>query len=239
MDATRHDAFFLDLDGTLIETTPTPDEARAGPRVRKVLHRLANATGGATMIVSGRAIAEVDALLDLRLPVAGQHGAEMRFLNPTFDDVRVGVADFDGLQARCAGLARRCGGALVEAKNPTVALHLPRAHPAFGDLLAGAGEVAEDSQGRLACILAHNVVELRPADIHKGMAVAGAALFRPFEGRRPVFVGNDLPDIDGFRAAEARGGFGVAVGEARPGARFRLPTPAALLDALDAVAEAA
>lgn len=63
MDATVNDAFFLDLDGTLIETTSTPEQAQADARVRGVLQRLTAATRGATMIVSGRSLASVDAIL--------------------------------------------------------------------------------------------------------------------------------------------------------------------------------
>ena len=69
--------------------------------------------------------------------------------------------------------------------------------------------------------------------------LAGAALFEPFEGRRPVYIGNDTPDTDGFRAAEAGGGFGVSVGAMRAGARYHLGSPGALLDALNAVAASA
>jgi trehalose 6-phosphate phosphatase len=239
MDATRHDAFFLDLDGTLIETAPTPDEARADARVRDVLRQLWIATNGATMIVSGRPIAKVDELLEMRLPVAGQHGAEIRFLNPVFDDVHIGLPDYPFVVTRCVELAMRCGNAMVEAKNPTVALHLSRLHPAFPDLVAGMREIEAQWDGRLSCIVAHNVAELRPADMHKGKVLAGAGLFQPFIGRRPVFIGNDTPDIDGFRAAEALGGFGVSVGVTRADARFRLDSPASLLDALEAVVEAA
>ncbi len=239
MDATRHDAFFLDLDGTLIETASTPDDARADARVRGVLRQLWAATGGAMMIVSGRPIAKVDELLGMQLPVAGQHGAEIRFLNPNFDDVRLGLPDYRLVVADCVELAMRCGNAMVEAKNPTVALHLPRLHPDFPALVEGMRAIAEESDGRLACIVAHNVAELRPADIDKGKVLAGAALFEPFLGRRPIFVGNDTPDIDGFRAAEMLGGFGVSVGITRAGARYRLDSPATLLDALEAVAEAA
>ena len=44
-----------------------------------------------------------------------------------------------------------------------------------------------------------------------------------FAGARPVFVGDDITDEDGFEAAQALGGMGVAVGAARPtAARFRL-----------------
>jgi trehalose 6-phosphate phosphatase len=239
MDATRHDAFFLDLDGTLIETSPMPDKACADARVRDVVRRLSIATGGATMIVSGRPIAKVDELLAMRLPVAGQHGAEIRFLNPFFDDVRIGLPDCPKVAARCTQLAARCGDARVDARDPTISLHLPHGHPAFPDLVDGMREIAADSDGRLCCVVAHDAVELRPADIHKGKVLAGAALFEPFEGRRPVFIGSDAPDIDGFRAAEAGGGFGVSVGAAQAGARYHLPSSVALLDALKAVAASA
>lgn len=239
MDATRNDAFYLDLDGTLIETTPTPDMARACPRVRRVLARLATATRGATMIVSGRSIAKVDEMLGMRLPTAGQHGAEIRLLNPPFDDVRVGVSDYQAVLDRCTALHARLPGSLLEAKNPTIALHLRRDDPRFVEMVSGMRAIAAASEGRLACVVALNVAELRPAGMHKGKVLAGAILFRPFAGRRPIFFGNDTPDIDGFRAATALGGYGVAVGESRPDARFRLDSPEAVVDALDAVAQSA
>jgi trehalose 6-phosphate phosphatase len=44
----------------------------------------------------------------------------------------------------------------------------------------------------------------------------------PFRGRTPVFVGDDVTDEDGIRAAEAVGGFGVKVGTAESLARFRV-----------------
>ena len=47
----------------------------------------------------------------------------------------------------------------------------------------------------------------------------------PFAGARPIFVGDDVTDDDGFTAAIRHGGFGVAVGT-RPTdhARYRLDT---------------
>jgi trehalose 6-phosphate phosphatase len=239
MDATRSDAFFLDLDGTLIDTTPTPDGARAGSRVRDVLRRLAASTRGATMIVSGRQIAVLDAMLRIRLPAAGQHGAEIRFLNPALDSVHVGVENYEALLARCEAIRERHPGTLLEAKDPTVALHLEAGTPAFLSLLADMRALAAEWEGKLACIVAHNVVELRPANVNKGRVVDCASLFRPFAGRRPIFIGNDIPDIDGFRAATLAGGYGVAVGTALPGARYRIETPDRVLDTLERIAEAA
>ena len=47
-----------------------------------------------------------------------------------------------------------------------------------------------------------------------------------FTGRKPVFLGDDVTDEDGFRAAHAVGGLAIAVGP-RPTtqADFRLATP--------------
>lgn len=239
MDATRNDAFFLDLDGTLIDTAPTPGEVRVDRRVRAVLRRLARATRGATMIVSGRRIDAVDALLGLELPAAGQHGAEIRFRNPALSSVRLGIEGYERLRARCAELCERLPGASLEAKGATLALHMPESHPSFPSLHAAARALVEAWGGAIACVRAHNVVELRPAHVHKGRAVNCAGFFRPFAGRRPIFVGNDLPDVDGFREATLAGGYGVSVGRALPWSRYRLANPARTLDFLDRAADAA
>jgi trehalose 6-phosphate phosphatase len=44
----------------------------------------------------------------------------------------------------------------------------------------------------------------------------------PFAGRPPVFIGDDVTDEDGIRAAQAAGGFGVRVGPGISEARYRL-----------------
>ena len=62
--------------------------------------------------------------------------------------------------------------------------------------------------------------EIRPRGIHKGAAVHRLMRERPFGGRLPVFVGDDVTDEDGMRAAESMGGLGVDV-------RLRFPTGAA------------
>ena len=56
----------------------------------------------------------------------------------------------------------------------------------------------------------------------------------PFSGARPIFVGDDLTDEDGFRAVQALGGYGVLVG-AREGsaAEYRLADVRAVLDWLE------
>ena len=68
----------------------------------------------------------------------------------------------------------------------------------------------------------HYVVEARPRGIHKGVALKALIGHPPFAGRKPVFVGDDRTDEDGFRAALVMGGHGVKVGPEPSIARYRL-----------------
>ena len=51
----------------------------------------------------------------------------------------------------------------------------------------------------------------------------------PFQGRFPVFVGDDRTDEDGIREVQAQGGFGIKVGIGASDAQWRLATPVSVL----------
>ncbi|OYV98415.1 MAG: hypothetical protein B7Z68_00945, partial [Acidobacteria bacterium 21-70-11] len=55
----------------------------------------------------------------------------------------------------------------------------------------------------------------------------------PFAGRVPVFVGDDITDEDGFRAANRLGGLSVKVGDGPSAAGWRLEGVRQVLDWLD------
>ena len=72
-------AFFLDVDGTLLALASTPGGVVVSDRLRAILAALQTCSAGATALISGRRLADLDALFaPLRLPTAGQHGAEWR-----------------------------------------------------------------------------------------------------------------------------------------------------------------
>jgi trehalose 6-phosphate phosphatase len=77
-------------------------------------------------------------------------------------------------------------------------------------------------------------VEARPRGVHKGAAVQALSRHAPFTGRRPVYVGDDRTDEDGFRAALVLGGHGVKVGPEPSEARYRLNSVRAVHDWLAA-----
>src|SRR5512147_1541744 len=72
-------ALFLDVDGTLLEIAPIPAAVRVPERAIRVLASVHPRLHGAVALVTGRRIADLDALFaPLRLPAAGVHGAERR-----------------------------------------------------------------------------------------------------------------------------------------------------------------
>lgn len=72
-------AYFLDVDGTLLDIAATPNAVRVDQALLKLLERLHRASGGAVALISGRAISDLDRRLGApRLPRAGQHGLERR-----------------------------------------------------------------------------------------------------------------------------------------------------------------
>lgn len=72
-------ALFLDVDGTLLEFAVRPDLVRLPLSALEVIGRISDRLGGALVLVSGRALGELDALFaPLQLPAAGLHGQQFR-----------------------------------------------------------------------------------------------------------------------------------------------------------------
>src|SRR6185369_16661418 len=72
-------AFFLDIDGTLLEIAETPGQVHADRADHRLVEAVHRASGGATALISGRALPVIDELFHpLRIPDAGLHGIERR-----------------------------------------------------------------------------------------------------------------------------------------------------------------
>jgi trehalose 6-phosphate phosphatase len=56
------------------------------------------------------------------------------------------------------------------------------------------------------------VLELAPRDHHKGEAIREMLQHEPFAGRRPIFIGDDVTDEDGFQVVNELGGVSIRVG---------------------------
>lgn len=222
-------AFFLDVDGTLLEFASRPHEVRVDAGLVGMLHDLHVATQGAVALVSGRSVDDIDMLFaPLALPVAGQHGTERRTADGAMHRQ---VPPLEGLAmaaARIVHLTAAHAGLVFENKGMALALHY-RLAPALRGLVeremhalaAGLGDAFELLAGKY-------VVEIKPSGRDKGGAIAEFISEPPFAGRTPVFIGDDLTDEAGFEVVNRAGGHSVKVGPGPSCARWRLVDAAAV-----------
>lgn len=220
-------ALFLDVDGTLLEFEIRPDLVGLPLGALETIGRVSDRLGGALALVSGRPLSELDHLFSpRRFAAAGLHGQQFRGVaapQPAFSGDALSA-----LRHEAWLLAERHPGVLIEDKGANLALHwraAPHAAPAVTQL-------AESHLPRIPGYRLQpgdHVIELVPADVDKGRAVHILMGEAPFNGRTPVFVGDDLTDEFGFAAANAAGGWSVLVGERESSqAHFQLADPSAV-----------
>lgn len=221
-------SLFLDLDGTLLEFMDRPECVRADASLRELLARLAARLDGRIAIVSGRSLEQIDDILGdtaTELAVSGSHGCEHRWNGDLIRPDRPAALDRAAERMRIFGDSQP--GLLVEEKSFGVALHY-RMKPEAQEAVRA---FAEGLAAELDLGLQHGnmMVELRVASGNKGSTVRRFMALPPMQGTRPVFIGDDITDEDGFAAAADLGGSGMLIGPDRPTAAVhRLPSPADL-----------
>jgi trehalose 6-phosphate phosphatase len=228
-------ALFLDFDGTLVDIVERPEEVVVDPAVPEVLTRLQERLGGALAIISGRPIAFLDGrLLPHTFDMAGLHGLEHRIAG------HLSMCDPEEHPAlremveRLIGIVADKPGILIEDKGCSVAIHW-RLAPHEKDFAMATARAAIEALGS-DYRLQHGkaVAEILPAAAGKGKVIERFLQEAPYKGRRPIFVGDDLTDENGFKTVNAHGGLSVRIGAGETIAKVRLGTPADLRDRLSA-----
>ena len=77
---------------------------------------------------------------------------------------------------------------------------------------------------KLTFLKGKEVLEVKPLSHNKGTAISYFMRTKPFIKRRPIFIGDDVSDEDGFETVNNKGGWSVRVGNyKRSKANFFLP----------------
>lgn len=218
--AARRAVVCLDFDGTLAPIVDDPKDARLHPDAPAALVRLSEQVA-ALVVVTGRPVRQAVALGDLdvigadvaerggEFLVLGQYGNERwsardrRVISPRPPR---GLAS---LISELPDLLRRNGleKAHIESKGLAVAVHTRRLDDPQGaqETLTPLLERAAARHG-LVTEPGRFVVEVRAEGMDKGSAVR--RLQREFRADALVFVGDDLGDVEAFKAVAAlrRGG---------------------------------
>lgn len=233
----------LDYDGTLAPFHTDPDRAEPYPGVRELLARILAARRTRLVIVSGRAVESLPALLGLRpLPeLWGTHGWERLRPGRRPERIPLSVA-LTGLLSRALAAIEAQGlGGRCEVKPAALAVHWrglsaaearsveERARAAWEPLLAGGEMSLREFDGGL---------ELRPGGRGKG-AVVQTLLRESPAGVFAAYLGDDFTDEDAFRALGDQGLSVLVRPEPRStAARAWIRPPEELLDFLRTWAEA-
>ena len=231
----------LDFDGTLCDFEADPAAVRLTEHRRQLLARLQQqATIG---IVSGRRLHDVRERTGLDgLVVAGLHGLEIEGLGEQFVHPQLAAADMAvrEIAGTLRELAAPLGGAFVEDKGPSVALHFRESdadaqRTAIDGFVAAAAPYLES--GRLRLMRGSYVLELLPnIQWNKGDAVNW--IRGKVEGRFAhsfvVYIGDDVTDQDAF-AVVGTEGLPIAASD-RVTADTRLDGPSGVEAFLEALA---
>ena len=221
-------AFFLDIDGTLLDIEGHPDDVRIGRRELDLVSGLQRATGGALALISGRPLAGIDLLFHpLKLPSAGQHGAERRDGEGRRHRHKFPVEALHRAATPVRAFAARNEGLIFEDKGASVALHYRLAPHLAAAAEAIVRDAAKAASGALEMQVGKMVFELKPVGCDKGKAIEQFMSDEPFRRRTPVFLGDDVTDEYGFRAVNRLNGHSIKVGAGPTEALWRLKDPAA------------
>lgn len=201
----RPSALATDIDGTISKIAPTPSEATVDATAKAALELLAKRLA-AVVVVSGRAPEVASEMVGLpHLTYVGNHGLERitrgeRWTHPAAEAARSVIA------AALAEIEDRVRSRteapwlVIENKGVSGTVHYRLAHdtPSAEALLQPLAVAATARHG-LRLTMGRMIFELRPQlAVNKGTAIRD--LVHDLGLRGIVFFGDDLTDLDAFRA---------------------------------------
>jgi trehalose 6-phosphate phosphatase len=219
-----------DYDGVLSPLVGDPSAAVPEPGVADALARLAGVPGVTVALVSGRGVADLQAVSGFSGPFRwiGSHGEE--FDGPVPAEL---AERRDALADLLRPVVAAVPGARLEIKPASVAVHVRQVadRRAATVLLDRAATLVDSS---LTLKPGKEVLEITLTNADKGTALR--RLVTELGAAAAMYLGDDVTDEDGFRAL-GPDGLTVKIGDGPTAARFRVADTAGALAVLRRVGD--
>ncbi len=216
-DRQRELLLFLDYDGTLTQIVDHPDKAILSDSMRRILNRLAGLIRVA--VLSGRDLRDVQSKVAIpQLWYAGSHGFDIEGPDGAHHEHEEGARFLPLLDRMERLLTDRLGniaGCLIERKHFSLAVHYRKVREENLHEVQQAVQELHQTEPALRLATGKKIVEFQP-DIawHKGHALRWLIATWGLERERfkPLYLGDDVTDEDGF-AEVAADGVGILVAQ--------------------------
>ena len=202
---------FFDYDGTLTPIVSTPEEAKFPRRIKNLINKLKNHPKFTIAIISGRSLKNIKKMVRLKgIIYAGNHGLEIegkgiKFVKPVIAHALRALMKEISVSLHRA--LNNIKGARIEDKGVTLSVHYRLVKPKEAPLVKNrfkriVAPFVRSKKVRLSS--GKKVLEVRPeVDWNKGTAVL--MLLKGKKKTLPLYLGDDVTDIDGFRAVKGKG----------------------------------
>jgi len=202
-EALRRSPFGLitDVDGTISPTAPTPQQAEVSPLCRRYLNLLCQQIA-LVAAVSGRSAAQVAEMVDISgMVYIGNHGLE-RWVNG-HPELTGEARDYQAMMAAALSEIKpllSMEGITIEDKGVTATIHYRRSpNPVSAEKQIAATLQNSPHASKLHAMPGRMAINLLPpVAANKGTAISD--LIQEFGLRSGVYLGDDVTDIDAFKA---------------------------------------
>lgn len=222
-------ALFADFDGTLAHIVDHPERAVLAPGTGARLEALARIIP--VGILSGRDLGDIRSRVGIDgIYYAGSHGFDIagpHGEHAVLDDDTEPLRELAEAASRIRERTNAIAGLFFEHKRHSLAVHFRRASEADAAAVLASVDQVAGSFPLLRQLRGKAVVEIQPdIEWHKGKALRWLMTTAGLDGRRPLYIGDDVTDEDAFREV-LHDGVGILVAQDRTAThgRYRLSDP--------------
>ena len=226
----------LDYDGTLVNFTLTPDEAKPSVDLLNILYKLSCTPCTKVIIITGREYKSIDKLIGhLPIDIIAEHGAMIKE-NGTWKE-QINNVTFWKKEVLLSlnEITSKCPGSFIEEKSFSLAWHYRNSETEAGHTYSRELIRLLDNNihfSVLKILDGNKVVELLHNGIGKGRSVNNLIAQNTYDCI--LSIGDDVTDEDMFEVLkDNENSFTIKVGSGNTSAKYRLDAPKNVLQLLE------